>query len=148
MLSVTSLLRNGNSRLASLIYKELHLAASHYHQARSPNNRYFCSIRRFQPTKIILRSMSTGQLYTVDYLSDKLQKELQAQHIDIEDLSNCGCGMKFDAVIVSPLFEGKPILQRQRLVNQTLVEEMKHIHAFTMRTLTPDQWKEIKSKEG
>lgn len=93
------------------------------------------------------RNMSSGPIYTVDYLSSKLQKELQAEHVDIEDLSNCGCGMKFDAVIVSPQFEGKPILQRQRLVNQTLVEEMKHIHAFTMRTLTPSQWKEKQSQK-
>ena len=96
---------------------------------------------------IISRSMSSGPIYTVNYLSSKLQKELQAEHVDIEDLSNCGCGMKFDAVIVSPQFEGKPILQRQRLVNQTLAEEMKHIHAFTMRTLTPSQWKENQSKK-
>lgn len=91
--------------------------------------------------------MSSGPIYTAEYLSNKLQKELEADHVDIEDLSNCGCGMKFDAVIVSPKFEGKPILQRQRLVNQTLAEEMKHIHAFTMRTLTPNQWKEALSKK-
>lgn len=91
--------------------------------------------------------MSTGPTYTADYLTDKLGKELEAEHVDIEDLSNCGCGMKFDAVLVSPKFEGKPILQRQRLVNQILAEEMKHIHAFTMRTLTPSQWKESQAKQ-
>lgn len=95
----------------------------------------------------LFRAMSSGPIYTAEYLSNKLQKELEADHVDIEDLSNCGCGMKFDAVIVSPKFEGKPILQRQRLVNQTLAEEMKHIHAFTMRTLTPNQWKEALSKK-
>lgn len=89
----------------------------------------------------LVRNMST-QMYTAQYLTDKIQKELSAEHVHIEDLSNCGCGMKFDAVIVSPQFEGKPILQRQRLVNQMLSEEMKHIHAFTMRTLTPAQWRE------
>lgn len=94
------------------------------------------------------RTMSTGQqqMYTAEYLSDKIKKDLDAERVDVEDLSNCGCGMKFDAVIVSSKFEGKPILQRQRLVNQTLAEEMKHIHAFTMRTLTPAQWKESASK--
>lgn len=85
---------------------------------------------------------SSSPTYTVDYLTKKLQKELDAEHIDIEDLSNCGCGMKFDAVLVSPKFEGKLILQRQRLVYQILAEEMKYIHAFTMKTLTPNQWKE------
>lgn len=119
----------------------------------STNNHH--NTRKFtQPTHgvfmvrtTITRNMSSSPTYTVDYLSGKIQKELQAEHVDIEDLSNCGCGMKFDAVIVSPQFEGKPILQRQRLVNQTLAEEMKHIHAFTMRTLTPSQWKENQSKK-
>lgn len=87
---------------------------------------------------------SSGQMYSADYLSEKIKRELGASHVAVEDLSNCGCGMKFDAVIVSPQFEGKPILSRQRLVNQVLTEEMKHIHAFTMRTLTPDQWGNIK----
>lgn len=95
------------------------------------------------------RTMSSSSpVYTVEYLSNKLSKELDAEHVDMEDLSNCGCGMKFDAVIVSPKFEGKPVLQRQRLVNQTLAEEMKYIHAFTMRTLTPSQWKEAQSKKN
>lgn len=93
-------------------------------------------------------SSSGQQLYSAQYLVDKIKKELEAEHVDVEDLSNCGCGMKFDAVIVSPKFEGKPLLQRQRLVNQTLAEEMKQIHAFTMRTFTPSQWKETKSKKG
>jgi len=92
---------------------------------------------------LVVRSImnSSSPIYTSKYLIEKLTKDLSADHVEIEDLSNCGCGMKFDAVIVSPQFEKKPILQRQRLVNQTLSEEMKHIHAFTMRTFTPEEWK-------
>lgn len=91
--------------------------------------------------------MSSPPTYTADYLIDKLQKNLDTEHIDVIDLSNCGCGMKFDAVLVSPKFDGKPILQRQRLVNQILAEEMKYIHAFTMQTYTPSQWKELQNKK-
>ena len=90
------------------------------------------------------RSSSTmsqsNVLYSADYLKEKLKKTLDAEHVEVEDLSGC-CGMKFDAVIVSQQFEGKPILQRQRVVNQILAEEMKAIHAFSMKTLTPGQWK-------
>lgn len=88
------------------------------------------------------REMSSTPVYTADYLKSKLEKDLDAKFVDIEDQSNCGCGMKFNAIIVSPQFEGKPLLQRQRLVNATLSEEMKYIHAFTMKTLAPSQWKE------
>lgn len=93
-------------------------------------------------TPIISRTMSSSPTYTADYLKTKLTKDLDAKFVDIEDQSNCGCGMKFNAIIVSPQFEGKPLLQRQRLVNETLSEEMKYIHAFTMKTLAPSQWKE------
>lgn len=92
------------------------------------------------------RGMSSTPTYTADYLKAKLEKELEAKYVEIEDLSNCGCGMKFDATLVSPKFEGKSLLQRQRLVNQVLDEEMKHIHAFTMRTLTPANWEASRSK--
>ena len=62
--------------------------------------------------------------------------------MDVSD----GCGAKFECVIVSPLFDGKPILERHRLVNGVLAEELKSIHAFSMRTLTPDQWAKLQSK--
>ncbi|CAN7985150.1 unnamed protein product [Ixodes hexagonus] len=51
--------------------------------------------------------------YTKQYLEDKLRKELEAVHIDLEDISD-GCGAKYNAVIVSPRFEGKGLLERHR----------------------------------
>ena len=51
-----------------------------------------------------------------------------------------GCGAKFNAIIVSPKFEGIPLLQRHRMVNTILEEELKTIHAFTMKTMTPQQF--------
>lgn len=59
---------------------------------------------------------------------------------------SCGCGAKFDSVIVSARFEGKSLIQRHRLVNDTIAAELKAIHAFSMRTLTPDQWATEQSK--
>lgn len=83
-------------------------------------------------------------VYTKEYIQDKLQKELEATYLDIEDISD-GCGAKFNAVIVSPKFEGKGLLERHRMVNTILCEELKVIHAFSQKTLTPAQWEE-KSK--
>lgn len=51
-----------------------------------------------------------------------------------------GCGHKFAALIVSDQFEGKSLLQRHRLVNGVLEQELKTIHAFSQKTLTPAQW--------
>lgn len=60
---------------------------------------------------------------------------LACEHIEVE-----GDGRHFDAVIVSKAFEGKGILQQQRLVFQVLGNKMEEIHALTMKTFTPEQW--------
>ncbi|XP_033207253.1 bolA-like protein 2 [Belonocnema kinseyi] len=77
--------------------------------------------------------------YTEDQIRNKLIKGLDAVHVEVVDQSD-GCGAKFAVVIVSNKFEGKPLLQRHRLVNSVLAEELKDIHAFSQKTLTPEQW--------
>jgi stress-induced morphogen len=59
-----------------------------------------------------------------------------------------GCGGKFAALIVSEEFDGKPLLQRHRLVQGILQEELKEIHAFSQKTLTPQQWNEQKNQNN
>ena len=71
-------------------------------------------------------------------LSAKLKAELDAEYVEVRDDSD-GCGAKFDAIIVSAKFDGMMLLQRQRAVNAVLEEEMKTIHALTMKTWTPAQ---------
>ena len=60
---------------------------------------------------------------------------LACEYIDVT-----GDGRHFDAVIVSKAFEGKGVLQQQRLVFQILGNKMEDIHALSMKTLTPEQW--------
>lgn len=57
-----------------------------------------------------------------------------------------GCGGKFNVIIVSKEFEGKSLIQRHRLVNSTLAEELKTIHAFSQKTFTPEQWAKEQEK--
>lgn len=50
-------------------------------------------------------------------------------------------GQHFEAVIVSPLFAGKSMVQQHQLVYQALGDRMRsEIHALSMRTFTPDAW--------
>lgn len=37
----------------------------------------------------------------------------------------------FEVVIVSPIFEGKRLLMRHKLVNEALKEQINKVHAFT-----------------
>lgn len=46
----------------------------------------------------------------------------------------------FEALVVSPEFEGKRPLARHQMVYATLGERMgREIHALSLRTLTPDE---------
>lgn len=52
-----------------------------------------------------------------------------------------GDGHHFEAVIVSPSFEGKNMIQQHQLVYQALGDRMREeIHALSMKTYTPDDW--------
>jgi acid stress-induced BolA-like protein IbaG/YrbA len=57
-------------------------------------------------------------------------------------------GTHFEAVIVSPAFEGKRMVAQHQLVYAALGDRMKaEIHALGMKTYTPIQWAELNSKE-
>ncbi|XP_042022803.1 protein BOLA2-like isoform X1 [Salvia splendens] len=59
------------------------------------------------------------------------------------------CGASYSIEIVSQEFEGKRLLERHRLVNAALAEEMKHIHALSItKAVTPDQWKVQEAKKS
>uniref|UniRef100_A0A672FWX5 BolA family member 2 n=1 Tax=Salarias fasciatus TaxID=181472 RepID=A0A672FWX5_SALFA len=65
---------------------------------------------------------------------------------DVEDTSPNRCAASFKVLVVSSQFEGKPLLQRHRMVNTCLAEELKEIHALNRKTLTPEQWEKQKSQ--
>ena len=50
-------------------------------------------------------------------------------------------GTHFEAVIVSPAFEGKRMIQQHQLVYAALGDRMRaEIHALSMKTYTPTAW--------
>ncbi|KAF6163649.1 hypothetical protein GIB67_036109 [Kingdonia uniflora] len=62
--------------------------------------------------------------------------------VEIIDTSG-GCGASFAVEIVSDQFEGKRLLERHRMVNTALAEEMKDIHALSIKkAVTPTQWQQ------
>lgn len=53
-------------------------------------------------------------------------------------------GTHFEAVIVSPEFVGKTMIQQHQLVYAALGDRMRaEIHALSMRTITPEKWAEM-----
>ncbi|ODH39533.1 hypothetical protein ACO22_01870 [Paracoccidioides brasiliensis] len=94
-------------------------------------------------------------------IKDTLIAKLDAQHVEIEDMSGIpcatriqnpiphlralrakhgGCGQAFQAIIVSRQFDKKTMLARHRLVNSVLKAEIAAIHAWTPKCYTPEQW--------
>lgn len=51
----------------------------------------------------------------------------------------------FEATIVSPQFAGKTKLARNRLVNNTLKDEVAAIHAWSPKCHTPEEWEKKQS---
>lgn len=76
-------------------------------------------------------------------LKAKIQFELPDVHnVIVTDIS-AGCGQSFDVVVVSKTFEGKNKLQRSRLINKILKDEIAQIHAFSCKCYTEAEWSKI-----
>ncbi|EOX92394.1 hypothetical protein QUC31_003612 [Theobroma cacao] len=79
---------------------------------------------------------------TKEQVESSLTSKLKPSHLEVIDTSG-GCGASFAIEIVSEQFEGKRLLERHRIVNGALEEEMKQIHALSIKkALTPEQWKQ------
>ncbi|CAF0751797.1 unnamed protein product [Didymodactylos carnosus] len=81
---------------------------------------------------------------TKDNIEKKLRDEFEPTYLEIEDISG-GCGLKFDATIVSYKFQKVTLLNRQRMVNDVLKADMPKIHAFSQHTYTPEEWEKKQS---
>jgi BolA protein len=83
-------------------------------------------------------------------IESELRDQLAAVHIEVIDESHLHAGHvgaregggHFRAIIVSPQFEGKNPIERQRMVFGALAAGAMgtEIHALSMQTMTPTQW--------
>lgn len=73
---------------------------------------------------------------TPELIHGYLSAGLECTHLEVE-----GDGQHFQAIIVSPAFVGKRLIQRHQLVYAALGDRMREeIHALSMKTLTPDEF--------
>ncbi|MBT0585337.1 BolA family protein [Alteromonas oceanisediminis] len=77
---------------------------------------------------------------------DKLNTALSPEYLQVENESHnhnvpAGSESHFKVTLVAPAFEGKRLIQRHRLVNQTLADELANdIHALALHTYTAAEW--------
>ena len=79
-----------------------------------------------------------GKRFLTSISVPNFSAELTCDHLEV-----VGDGQHFEAVIVSAVFDGKNRVQRHQLVYAALGDRMRQeIHALSMRTLTPDEWRD------
>jgi acid stress-induced BolA-like protein IbaG/YrbA len=75
-------------------------------------------------------------LPTPELVKSYIAAGLDCTHLEVE-----GDGQHFSALIVSPAFAGKRLIQRHQLVYAAMGERMREeVHALSMKTLTPEEY--------
>ena len=78
-----------------------------------------------------------------------LKEKLSSTYVELADESHlhaghaqAGGGGHYIVTIVSPVFEGKSLVERHSLVYAALKEDITNgkIHALSLKTLTPTEW--------
>ena len=76
-------------------------------------------------------------MVTPESVKAGIEAGLACEHLEV-----MGDGQHFQALIVSAAFDGQSRVQRHQLVYAALGGRMREeIHALSMRTLTPQEWK-------
>lgn len=76
-------------------------------------------------------------MVTPESIKQGIEHGLACEHVEV-----IGDGQHFQALVVSGQFAGKSRIQRHQLVYAALGERMREeIHALSMRTMTPEEWK-------
>ena len=76
-------------------------------------------------------------MVTPESVQGGIASGLACEHVEV-----VGDGQHFQALVVSEQFAGRSRVQRHQMVYAALGERMREeIHALSMRTLTPEEWK-------
>jgi acid stress-induced BolA-like protein IbaG/YrbA len=76
-------------------------------------------------------------MVTPDSVKRGIEAGLACERVEV-----VGDGQHFQALVVSAEFAGRSRVQRHQLVYAALGDRMREeIHALSMQTLTPDEWK-------
>jgi acid stress-induced BolA-like protein IbaG/YrbA len=76
---------------------------------------------------------------TPEQIKEYIAAGLECSHLEVE-----GDGQHFTAVIVSPAFVAKRLIQRHQIVYAALGDRMREeIHALSMKTHTPEEFLQI-----
>jgi acid stress-induced BolA-like protein IbaG/YrbA len=76
-------------------------------------------------------------MVTPEQVKQFIEAGMPCEHVEVQ-----GDGQHFEAIVVSREFAGRNRVQRHQRVYQALGDRMKaEIHALSMQTHTPDEWR-------
>lgn len=83
---------------------------------------------------------------TSEQLATRIKKLHPETYIEVVDLT--GTQDHWQVLVVSAAFEGKMMVDQQRMIMELLKAEIstEEVHALTMKTFTPEQYKRFKNK--
>ena len=74
-------------------------------------------------------------------LKTLIERALPGAQVEVRDFT--GGGDHFEALVVSPDFEGKSLVERHQAVYGALGDALRaEVHALTLKTLTPAQYQQ------
>jgi len=76
---------------------------------------------------------------TLDKIKERIEQAIPTTHVQILDL---GGGDHIRAIVVSPAFVGKSLIQQHKMILDLFRKEIdsNDVHALTVKTLTPEQF--------
>ncbi len=84
-------------------------------------------------------------MVSLDRVENLIRTALPDAQVTVNDL---GGGDHLEAIVVSPTFAGKSLVQQHQLVYGALKQEMvtEAIHALALQTFTPETWSASQGK--
>jgi acid stress-induced BolA-like protein IbaG/YrbA len=85
---------------------------------------------------------------TPEELKRRIEGALPGSTAEVKDLT--GTNDHFEARVVSPSFAGKSMIDQHQQVYAPLQDVLKtgELHAFALKTYTPEQWAKLQPKGG
>ena len=82
------------------------------------------------------RGVGEEDVVTEGQIAKILEEAFEPAELVVEDVSG-GCGSMFNIKVVTTAFEGKPLVQQQRMVNEVLKSEISSMHGLVLNTGVP-----------
>lgn len=81
----------------------------------------------------------------IDAIKDIILDALPDAEVHISDPHQDG--QHFQALVISPSFEGLPLVKQHHMVMKAMQSAMEsHVHALALKTFTPAKWQDAKKE--